>query len=105
MTHPRSETPQLPMTTANGATPLALVRRRRAGAVLGAVMLLNTACYTYAPVASTSPQPGERVAIDITDQGRIHLGDQLGSGVARVEGLLNANQGDEYLVSVTKVGY
>jgi hypothetical protein len=66
-------------------------------------MLANTACFAYAPVASPTPQIGQRVALAITDQGRVAVGDQLGSGVARVEGRLAAVDGDDLLLGVTRV--
>ena len=90
----------------SGNTPLALLRRRRrAAGLLGVVMLANTACYTYVPVMSAAPQPGEHVALDITDMGRVRLNDQLGTGVSRVEGMVSASEGNDYLLSVTKVAY
>jgi len=90
----------------SGITPLALLRRRRrAAGVLGIVMLANTGCYTYVPVMSTAPQPGEHVAFDLTDMGRVRLNDQLGGNVSRVEGMVSASEGNDYLVSVTRVAY
>lgn len=90
--------------TPGGLTPSGLARRL-AVVVVGCIVLTNTACYTYGASPSVAPQAGERVAVDITDHGRLTLGDQLGKGVARVEGLVNENQGDSMLLSVTKVGY
>ena len=93
-------------TSSSGDTPLGFVRRRRfAGHVLAFVMLTNTACYTYVPTMTAAPQPGEYVALDISDAGRSRLNEQLGGNVSRVEGLVNAHEGSEYLVSVTKVAY
>jgi len=93
-------------TDSGGLTLLgSLRRRRRAASLLAAVMLANTACYTYVPVMSAAPHPGEHVAFDITDMGRVRLNEQLGANVARVEGMVSANEGNDYLLSVTKVAY
>jgi len=104
MLHSRHEMHSTTRATAGGLTPFAVVRRL-AVVVVACLLFTNTACYTYRPTLSAAPQAGERVAIDITDRGRVSLGDQLGSGVSRIEGLVNENQGDVVLVSVTKVGY
>lgn len=88
-----------------GFSPLCAARRRRAGLVLAAVSLLNSACYTYTPMLTVSPQPGQKVAIDISDQGRVRMGDQLGASVSRLEGTLNEVTPDAYMLSVTKVKY
>lgn len=71
-------------------------------AVVLAVLHFCTACYTYVPVV-TAPAPGARVAIDINDDGRVALRDQLGPAVVRVEGTLTALDGDAYLVRTTSV--
>lgn len=56
--------------------------------VLG-VMPVALGCYTYTPLdTSTGVQAGEHVSVEITDRGRAELGDRLGSGVLRLEGML-----------------
>lgn len=77
--------------------------RRTAGTMLGGVMLLNVGCYTYQPFVQGGPQPGQRVALELTDQGRAALGDQLGPGVLSVEGTLQGMQSDQYVVGVSRV--
>jgi hypothetical protein len=91
--------------SSRGLAPRGFARRRGAALALGLVMLVNTACYTYKPLFSSAPQAGQRLALEISDQGRVRLGDQLGAGVLRIEGTLNAIEGNEYVISVTRVRY
>ena len=79
--------------------------RRLTAIVLAWVLGVNTGCYTYGPVVSTAPKPGDVVAIEISDQGRVRLGEQLGAGVTRVEGTLRGFDGSEYLLAVSRVSY
>lgn len=66
-----------------------------------AVLPLVQGCYTYVPVeAPVSPPVGERVAFEITDQGRASLADRLGPGVLRVDGTLTRADSSEYQVRV-----
>ena len=82
---------------------LRLRRRRAAGLVLWAVMVVNVGCYTYQPLIDARPQPGQQVSLELSDQGRAALGGQLGPGVLRVEGTLDAVQNEQYTVSVSRV--
>lgn len=75
--------------------------RRPAAVLLGAVQLLS-ACYQYVPVR-TEPTVGSQVGFDINDEGRVGLRDQLGPGVARVEGRLTGVEGDVMVVQVSSV--
>jgi hypothetical protein len=50
-----------------------------------AVCLL-TACYTYRPVASPDPSPGDRVSAQLTTEGSRDLTGQIGPEVLHVEG-------------------
>lgn len=82
----------------------ASARRRRftASTVIG-VMLFDSACYAYAPMASTAPQPGQQVALSISDQGRAAMSERLGSGVLAVEGRLTGVEDNELVVGVNRV--
>lgn len=73
------------------------------GLALSAVTSVNGACYSYVARASTAPQPGEKLALTVTDQGRVNLGDRLGAGVERVDGTLVGIEGDQYVMSVSEV--
>jgi hypothetical protein len=78
-------------------------RRRVSGAVLLAVLSLQNACYVYAPAAAPELRPGMRYAFDVSDQGRVGLGANLGAGVTSIEGqLVDLNQ-DSYVLSVARV--
>jgi hypothetical protein len=85
--------------------------RRRAtrslvGVGCGGALLFNTACYSYRPIdTATGFTPRQRVAVDVTDQARVRLGEQLGSGVSRIEGTVVAHEGEQYVLSVSRVGY
>jgi len=61
-------------------------------------------CYTYVPVDTTAPAPvGTRIAVDITDGGRVGLSERLGSGITRLEGTVLANDSSQYVLSVKQV--
>ena len=74
------------------------------GLALGAVATVNGACFTYVARAdASSPNPGQRVALQVSDQGRVDLAERLGPGVDRVEGTLVSLDSDQYVMSITKV--
>ena len=75
--------------------------KRFVAVVLGTVQLLS-ACYQYIPVRST-PTVGSQVGFDINDEGRVGLREQLGPGVARLEGRLTAVEGDTMVVQASSV--
>jgi hypothetical protein len=64
---------------------------------------LQAGCYRYVPMAGSTPVLGDRYTFEITDAGRVGLGDRLGSGVARVEGTLVRRTEDSYVVSVAGI--
>lgn len=53
--------------------------------VLGACVLLS-GCYTYAYMPRDVPVPGQIVALDLNDRGRLDLEQRIGPEIARVEG-------------------
>jgi hypothetical protein len=64
-----------------------------------------TACYQYVPV-QTAPTVGSHVGLEINDDGRVALRDQLGPGVVRLEGRVAAVESDAVVVralSVTQI--
>ena len=79
-------------------------RRVRAGAfvALAALVPTLTACYEYVPTASTSPV-GQLVELQITDRGRVGLGDRFGAGVQYIMGRLVAEQGNDLVISVGSI--
>ncbi len=77
-------------------------RRRLTASVALATLALNTACYVYAPVAA-APRPGQRLALELSDQGRVALGGQLGAGVTRVEGTVRQAGSDDLVMAVERL--
>lgn len=64
-----------------------------------------TGCYTLRPAAGVPPVPGEEVAFDVTDAGRVALGGSMGPEISRIEGLLVGTENEEYLVSIRSVQF
>ena len=61
-------------------------------------------CYTYAPLdTSTEVQAGERIAVEVTDRGRVELGERFGSGVERLEGTLTRTDSQDLVMNVWRV--
>ena len=81
------------------------VRRLRRSALVAsmAVILPNTACYTYRAAASEQLVPGTRVAFALTDRARVDLSDQIGAGALRVDGTLADTADNSYLLRVSAV--
>jgi hypothetical protein len=49
-------------------------------------MLALSACYTYRPLATPEPSPGDRVSAQLTTEGSRELAGQIGPEVLHVEG-------------------
>jgi len=75
---------------------------RRTAILVGLTLFIaqTAACYTYVPTYTGTPAAGDEMAFVISDQGRVALSDQLGSGVTRVMGRVASTEGDEYVVAV-----
>ena len=60
-------------------------------------------CYAYVPLGGTHPEtaPGARVAIELTDVGRVGMAPQLGPEVNRIEGVLVTRSDSTYEVGVS----
>ena len=80
-------------------------QRVRAGASMALAALVSsvTACYQYAPIASATPSVGQLVELQVTDRGRVGLGDRFGPGVQFIMGRLVSEQGNDFVVSVGSV--
>ena len=67
--------------------------------------LLLSGCYSSVPLegSAPAPAPGTRVVIELSDQGRIGMGRQLGSEVASVEGALVLHSDTSYVVAVSAI--
>lgn len=65
--------------------------------------LLLCACYVTTPLITTAPQPGDRIDVQLTDQGTASLAQYLGPGVTAVDGRLLQAQDSALTVSVSAV--
>lgn len=78
----------------------------RALIALGAAAVLfgQLGCYVLNPIPGTSIPPlGSRVAVDITDAGRVALGSLMGSEIRQIEGRLMRNDAAEIELAVSAV--
>ena len=80
-------------------------QRVRAAAALALAALVPSmmACYEYVPIASAAPPVGQLVELQITDRGRVGLGDRFGPGVQFIMGRLVSEQGNDLVISVGSV--
>lgn len=67
------------------------------------VPVLLAGCYHYTPLATPDPAPGTKVALVLSDQGRVGLGPSVGAGVKQVDGAVVASSDTAYVVSVSDV--
>lgn len=73
--------------------------RRSAGLVLGALLLLNTACYSYAPVATgVNVGAGTAVRVQLSAEGSQELAGSLGPGTVAAMGMLTERRSDGSVV-------
>ena len=84
-------------------------RVRRLGGVLYGLSLcfasaLVQGCYVYTPIVG-HPAPATYVALDLTDRGRVGLGDLIGPAATRVDGILQSETDSAYALSVASVAY
>jgi hypothetical protein len=70
-------------------------------ACLAGTLLLNTACYMYAP-SSTAPAAGSEVAVVLTDKGRIALNDRVGPEMDELRGRLMSSSDTNVVISITE---
>jgi hypothetical protein len=72
---------------------------------MGAALLsvLGAGCYSYAPLPTLNPVPESRVALVLSDVGRVGAGPIIGSGVARVEGAVVGTTDSAYTLRVVGV--
>ncbi|HEU4994252.1 MAG TPA: hypothetical protein VFT29_05505 [Gemmatimonadaceae bacterium] len=60
-------------------------------------------CYTLTPARGVAPVPGERLAFDVNDAGRVALGPSMGAEIMQIEGRLIERTSDDYHVAVLAV--
>jgi hypothetical protein len=68
-------------------------------------LLALQGCYIYAPVQSPVPPTGQSVVLNISDRGRVALGERLGPGVTRIQGRVTSVEDESVSMSVAAVGY
>lgn len=73
--------------------------------LLFAHLAVTTGCYTLTPVVNTGVPAGSRVALHITDAGRVALGGSMGPEIDLVEGRLVQRSDTAYVLSVSGVRF
>jgi len=70
-----------------------------------AILSLAQACYSYVPIDSQAPVPpsGRYVEMQITDRGRVGLGDRFGAGVRQINGTVVGQQDNKLVLSVDRI--
>ncbi len=59
------------------------------------ILLISTGCYRYAAIEGVAPRSGERVRVELTDQGTAELARLLGPGPVAIAGrVLTADDGE-----------
>jgi len=74
-------------------------------AMLAAIGSLLAGCYTLQPVWEGRPEPGTRIAFEISDVGRVALGGSMGPEISQIEGRLVGSENGEHLVAVTGIRF
>jgi hypothetical protein len=70
-------------------------------ALVAVLLAASTGCYEYRAV-ETAPV-GERVALQISDRGRVGLAERFGPGLAEIRGQLVSQESNEYVLNVLRV--
>jgi hypothetical protein len=71
---------------------------------LASCLLMGSGCYTLQS-ANTTPTPGEVMAFDINDAGRVSLGGTIGPEIGQVEGRLVSHDEGQYVMAVSTVRF
>jgi hypothetical protein len=61
-------------------------------------------CYVYTPVVTTTPV-GTTLALDLSDRGRVGMGEQIGTSAKTIEGVLRTETDSAYVLNVSSVVY
>jgi hypothetical protein len=75
---------------------------RRLAALIAALPVVG-GCYQYVPLQDSTPAVGQTYVFEITDRGRVALGDRFGASIGSIEGVLQAVPSDEYVLKVYRV--
>jgi hypothetical protein len=75
---------------------------------LSAALLLSgvlNGCYEFVPAQTDVMAPGQPIALEINDQGRVGLGNVIGAEVRRLSGTLVTQSDQEYEMRVTELTF
>lgn len=83
------------------------MRWTRRGALVSVLAILPAlqACYTYAPLGTPTPTPGETFVFEVSDRGRVDLSERFGTGLKEVEGRLAGVENTQYLINISRVSH
>ena len=70
---------------------------------LAAFIPVFEGCYEYAPIATASSPVGQLVELQVTDRGRVGLGDRFGPGVQLIMGRLVSEQTNDLVIAVSSI--
>ncbi len=73
-----------------------------AGLWLALGLAVLTGCYRYLP-PQVAPEPGDRVRIELNDQGRVQLANAIGPEIGRIEGVLDSESDSAVVLRVAQV--
>jgi len=65
--------------------------------------MLLQGCYETLPLQQGPPPSTVTVQLSLNDKGRVAVGDKLGTGVAKIEGVVTAQDAQSYTVAVSHV--
>lgn len=82
------------------ASRLAMLRRRGLATLCATALMLQQGCYRTVPVAGASTLPQGTVTITVNDQGRLMVGNRLGSLLDHVTGRIIRADADTLHVAV-----
>lgn len=68
-------------------------------------LLALQGCYINAPLQTSVPPTGKTVVLQISDQGRVSLGERLGPGVSQIQGRVTSVVEQQVAINVASVGY
>jgi hypothetical protein len=75
---------------------------------LSAALLLSgvlNGCYEFVPAPSDAVAPGQPIAVEINDQGRVGLGNVIGAEVRRLSGTLISESDQQLEMRVTELTF
>lgn len=70
-----------------------------------ALLPLLTACYTQGPLTAPVPAPETRIVAQVTDSGIVAMGNALGPGAVKVEGVIAEADASSWRLRMVRVDY